>query len=535
MVTRSAEMPATQSWRSNRWLLLVTTSIGLFVVIIDNTVVNISVPSMIASFGTDLSRIEWVLNAYILAFASLLITFGRLGDMYGRRRMFLLGLAIFGVGSAACGLAASAEMLIVFRVFQAAGAAFMLPATLSLTDVNFPPEERGTAFGIWGAVSGFALGIGPTLGGLLTQFNWRYIFFINVPIVAVAIPLTLLVVPESKDEGEHRVDWPGVVLSILMLVAFNYAMIEGPSRGWDALVIGLLVAAAVLLGGFLWWERRAREPLMDLRLFRSRTFSAGNLVGVLLLFTMIGVFFLIPLYLQTVLRFSPLRTGLIIAPMSLTLMVVGPIAGHFSDVVGSRWLMFAGMLTISLGIFWISMLTGTVSFAELAPKFIVAGAGMGLVISPMTSAVMGSVPLGDAGGASGILATMRQVGAVLGIAILGAVLQASVATNLSSQLSTRLGFSKAAAQQLVRADERSRTGLVGGGSGALGQTVVDVAPQHRRSFLQNIGAAYSEAFTQSIATTFKVAAFVAFIGALLCLLVQRGSDQSRGRARPDVG
>ena len=509
-------------------------------VILDSTVVNISIPSMIRSLDTSLPQIEWVLNAYTLVFAALLVTFGRLGDMYGRRLMFLIGLSIFGVGSAACGLAPNVNTLIVFRVGQAVGAAFMLPATLSLIEVNFPPEKRGAAFGVWGAISGFGLAVGPTLGGLLTQYNWRYIFFINVPIVIFGFIFTRLVVPESKDAGEHRLDWPGVALSATSLIAFNFAMIEGPRRHWDTTVIALLVTSAVLLGTFLVWETRAWEPLVNLLLFKSRTFAAGNVIGLLIVFTIVGTLFVLPLFLQDILRFSPLKAGLSLAPMSFTIMLTGPVAGRLSDRFGSKWLMFAGLAITTASLAWVSVLGPHSSAASLAPRFVLLGLGIGLVVSPMTSAVMGSTPPEFAGAGSGVLTTMQRVGAVMGVAVLGAVLQASVATDFVAALETRAGIAPLAAQRLVAADESSPQGLLGGGPPTPEEirAALPAATRERidaggtmDALVRGVAVDYRDAFVSGLTTTLRVGAAVALLGALLSLLIRPTAGQG-GRAGP---
>jgi EmrB/QacA subfamily drug resistance transporter len=420
---------------ARKWWVLVAVCLALFMAILDSTVVNIAIPTIVEDLGASLAEIEWVLNAYTLTFAALLITFGRLGDMYGRRRMFIIGLVIFGAGSFACGLAPNPTVLIAARVVQASGAAFMMPATLSLTAVSFPPEQRGLALGIWGAVSGVALAVGPTLGGLVTEnLGWQYIFFINIPIIAIAIPFTLWAVRESRDERDHTLDWLGALLSIAVLVSFNYAMIEGPGRGWgDPAIVGLLVASAVLLLVFIAWERRAREPVLDLDLFRDRTFSAGNATGAVLMFGMMGVFFMVPLFLQTQLGFGAVEAGLALTPMSFAIMLAAPFSGRLSDKIGSKWLIFGGLLVAAVSVWWLSYITIDVTVAWLAAPFIVAGIGMGLVMAPMTSAVMAAAPEAEEGSAAGILSTMRQVGAVMGIAILGAV--------FASQMSISIGDS----------------------------------------------------------------------------------------------
>lgn len=426
-----AEQGHSEERYARRWWVLLATSLALFMVILDSTVVNVSVPSIIRELHASLSQAEWALNAYTLVFASLLVTFGRLGDMFGRRRMFVLGTAIFGLGSLACALAPSPGVLIAFRAFQATGSAFMLPATLSLTTVNFPPEERGRALGVWGSVSGVALGVGPAIGGFLTQFSWRYVFVVNLPVVAFAIPFTLWAVPRSREAGRHRIDFAGVALSVAMFATFCYGMIEGPTFGWANPVIVISLAGAVALFAlFLVRERTAAEPLVDLRLFRQRTATAGNVAAALLLFGMFGVFFLMPLFLQNALGFGALATGLALTPLSLAMMVVAPFSGRLSDRVGSRWPAFAGLALAAVGVAWMSVLSRSTTPASLAPRYVLTGLGMGLVLAPVTSAVMGTAPPGEEGAVSGILATMRQVGGVLGVAILGAVLQATAVANL---------------------------------------------------------------------------------------------------------
>lgn len=407
----------------HRWSVLVAVCLALFMILLDGTIVNVSIPSIAEGLGASFAQAEWVLNAYTLVFAAMLVTFGRLGDMFGRKRFFITGLVVFGAGSLACGLATTAGMLIAARVVQAFGAAFLMPATLSLTAVNFPPEQRGLAMGIWGAVSGVASAVGPTLGGVLTDaFSWHYIFFINLPVVLVAIPLALKVVPESRDENPHTVDWLGAVLSAGLLASLCYALIEGQSLGWtDTTTLAYFGAAAVLLVLFLLQERRATEPIMDLRLFRNAGFSAGNVTGAVLMFGMMGMFFLLPVYMQGQLGYSATQTGLAMTPISAAILLSAPLAGRLSDKVGSRWLVFSGMLATAVAVFWLSFLPLGAGWTWLAAPLVVAGVGMGLVMPAMTSAVMAVAPKGEEGAASGVLSTMRQVGGVFGVALLGAV------------------------------------------------------------------------------------------------------------------
>ncbi len=511
-------------------------------VVLDSTVVNVSIPSMIRSLNTSLTQIEWVLNAYTLVFAALLVTFGRLGDMYGRRLMVLIGLTLFGLGSAACGLAPNVTTLIMFRVGQAVGAAFMLPATLSLITVNFPPEKRGAAFGVWGAISGFGLAVGPSLGGFLTQFSWRYIFFINVPVVIFGLVFTWFVVPESKDEGEHKIDWPGVFLSAGSLLTFNYAMIEGPMRHWDTLVIVLLGVSIVLLGAFLWWETQAWEPLINLLLFRDRTFFAGNIIGFLIVFTIVGSLFVLPLFLQDILRFSPLRAGLSLAPMSVMIVALGPIAGRLSDRFGSKWFVFAGMASTTTALIWLSFVNASTGLGWLIAPFVLLGAGIGLTVSPMTSAVMGSTPRTMAGAGSGVLTTMQRVGAVVGVAVLGAVLQANVASDFAAAVEARTLIPTTSAQRLVTLDESTPRGLLGSPPGQR-EILKALSPAERAAvssgsvgaLVKDVATAYRTGFVSGLRTTLRVGAGVALLGALLSLLLKATAGPGAGPASAAAG
>jgi len=435
--------------------------------LLDGTVVNVSIPAISKGLGASFADAEWVLNAYTLVFASFLVTFGRLGDMFGRKRFFIVGLAVFGLGSLLCGLANTPALLIGSRVIQALGGAFMMPATLSLTAVNFPPEQRGMAMGIWGAVSGLASAAGPLLGGWITDaFSWHYIFFINIPIVLLTIPFALWAIPESKDERPHKVDVLGVVLSIALLASLTYGLIEGPKLGWtDPTVLGLFGTAIAVLVAFIFWGRRVTEPIMDLRLFKNRAFSAGNASGAILMFGMLGMFFLLPVYLQAQMGYTAIQTGLTLTPLSAAVLVAAPLAGRVSDRIGSRWLIFAGMAIAAAAVFWASFLPLGAGWQWLAAPLFFAGLGMGLVMPSMTSAVMAVAPRGEEGAASGILSTLRQVGGVFGVAILGAVFATGMTAAMLSAVPKVPGLPKAAVPYVKTMIENSASSMGMGGSG----------------------------------------------------------------------
>ena len=408
-----------------KWWTLVAVSFGLFMIMLDNTVVNVALPSIQRDLKVSVSSLEWVVNAYFLTFAVLLLTGGKLADMIGRRWIFTLGLVIFTASSLACGLAASGEMLIAARAVQGVGAAMMNPATLSIITATFPPRQRGMAMGIWVGVSAVALALGPITGGLLSEHaHWSWIFFINVPIGVLAIVVARLVIQESKDTSpDQRLDLPGLATSGIGLFALTYALIEANTKGWtSAEIIALFVVAVLGFAAFIMLERRQRSPMLDLTLFRNRTFAGANATMALVALSMFGVFFYVSLFVQNVLRFSPVQAGAAFLPMTLCIIFIAPVAGKLSDVVGARWLMSGGMLLVSISLLLFSFLDENSSFWNLLPALLVGGTGMATAMTPTTAAAMSSVPVDKAGVGSGVLNSMRQVGGALGVAIMGAIL-----------------------------------------------------------------------------------------------------------------
>jgi EmrB/QacA subfamily drug resistance transporter len=410
---------------NRKWWTLAAVAVGLFMIMLDNTIVNVALPSIERSLHMSISSLEWIVTAYALTFAALLITGGKLGDMYGRRKMFVFGLAIFTLASLACGLAPSAGFLIGARSVQGIGAALMNPATLSIITATFPPKERGQAIGIWAGVSALALAIGPLLGGLIVDnINWHWIFYVNVPVGVVGIVVSRFFISESRDTShEQSIDLPGLVTSGLALLALSYALIEGNKHGWmSAEILGLFAGAAVLLASFVLLEMRQRLPMLDLSLFRIGSFAGANLVAMLVSLGMFGVFFFVSLYVQNVLGYSPTKAGAIFLPMTVLIILVAPIAGKLSDRIGSRWLMGAGMSTLGVSLLLYQRIGLHTGFWSLLPQLLLGGVGMALTMSPMTSAAMGSVPVDKAGVGSGVLNSFRQVGGSLGIALMGAIL-----------------------------------------------------------------------------------------------------------------
>ena len=414
---------------NRKWWTLGAVSFGLFMIMLDNTIVNVALPSIQRDLHIGISELEWVVNGYALTFAVLMLTGGKLADMFGRRRIFIFGLLIFTASSLACGLSTSAHMLIAARVVQGCGSALMNPATLSIITATFPPRQRGMAIGIWAGTSAMALAIGPLVGGLITQYiDWSWIFFINVPVGILGIVVARLVINESRDTShEQRLDLPGLLTSAIGLFGLTYGLIEANHYGWTSTRIIISFAVAVLgLGTFVVLELRQRLPMLDLSLFKNTTFSGANATMMLVALAMFGVFFYVSLYMQDILHYSPTKAGASFLPMTILIILIAPLAGKYSDKVGSRWLVGLGMLLVSGSLLVFSRLGENGTWWDLFPGLILGGVGMALTMTPTTAAAMGSVAVDKAGVGSAVLNSMRQVGGSLGIAIMGAIVAASL-------------------------------------------------------------------------------------------------------------
>ncbi len=421
---------------NKKWWTLAAVAFGLFMIMLDNTVVNVALPSIERDLKMSIASLEWIVTAYALVFASLLITGGKLADLFGRRRIFVVGLVVFTLSSLACGLAPTAGFLIGARAVQGIGAALMTPATLSIITATFPPRLRGTAIGIWAGVSAMALAIGPLAGGLIVDnINWNWIFFVNVPVGAAGIVASRIFITESRDTSrEQSIDIPGLLTSGGSLFALTYALIEGNRHGWSSPeIVGLFVAAAGLMAAFVLLEHRQRLPMLDLSLFKNGAFVGANIVALMVSLGMFGVFFYVSLYVQNVLGYSPTKAGAMFLPMTLLIIVVAPFAGRASDRVGSRWLMGGGMTLLGISLLFYQRAGVHSDFWTLLPAMVIGGVGMAMTMSPMTSAAMASVPVDKAGVGSGVLNSFRQVGGALGIAAMGAIL----ASYLPAGTSTR--------------------------------------------------------------------------------------------------
>ena len=427
--------------RTNPWLVLVVLTTGFFMILLDTTIVNVAIPAMSAGLNTTLDQILWVLNAYILVYAVLLITAGRLGDLFGQRNLFAIGLFVFTVASALCGLSQSVTELILARILQGIGGALLTPQTLAIIASLFPPERRGAAFGIWGGVAGLATITGPTLGGaIITYIDWRWIFFINVPIGIGALIATFLIIPDLRPGRRHGWDIPGVILATSGLFAIVFGLIEGQRYSWGEITSYPVTIPEIIGGGvflvvaFILWERFQVEPLVPLSLFEDRNFAVANWIAAAISFGMLSLFLPITIYLQSVRDFTALQAGLTLAPMSLTSMFVAPFAGRFADRIGGKYILMTGITVFAIGTASLTYVAGPDStWINFLVPAIIAGAGMGMTFAPMTTVAMRNISPRMAGSASGVLNTTRQLGAAIGSSVVGALLQNHLATALHDQ------------------------------------------------------------------------------------------------------
>ncbi|MFL6012450.1 MAG: MFS transporter [Gaiellaceae bacterium] len=417
---------------NRKWWTLAAVAVGLFMIMLDNTVVNVALPSIQQDLRISTSELEWVVNAYALTFGVLLLTGGKLADLFGRRAIFITGLFIFTGASLWCGLAGGAESLIAARTVQGIGAALMNPATLSIITATFPPRQRGMAIGIWAGVAALALAIGPLVGGLLTEkIHWGWIFFVNIPVGVAGVLAARIFIDESRDtSAQQRLDLPGLLSSGIGLFALTLGLIETNDHAWgSALVLSLFAIAAVSLTVFVLLELHQRIPMLDMKLFRDRQFAGANTVMFMVGLAMFGIFFYNSLFLQRVLGYGAIKTGATFLPMTLLIMFIAPAAGKVADRVGARWLMGGGMTLLTVSLLLFATLDAESSWWDILPALIVGGIGMAVTMAPTTAAAMGSVPVDKAGIGSAVINSMRQVGGSLGIAIMGAL----VATTVSVQ------------------------------------------------------------------------------------------------------
>jgi EmrB/QacA subfamily drug resistance transporter len=530
--TRAAAAGAPAGSTRNPWLVLLVLCLGFFMILLDTTIVNIAIPSMIDTLQASLDQILWVLNAYILVYAVLLISAGRLGDLYGQRNLFALGLVIFTVASAVCGLAQTTNELIAARVVQGVGGALLTPQTLAIITTIFPPERRGAAFGIWGAVAGVAAVLGPTLGGfIVTYWSWRGIFYVNLPVGIVALLGAFLIVPDLRPGRRHGLDQVGVLLASVGLFGIVFGLIEGQRYNWGPIIGWVTIpeiigAGLVVFIAFVIWERFQPEPLVPLSLFRDRNYSLMNWVSGVMSFGMLGLFLPLTIYFQSVLGMTALRAGLTLAPMSLVSMVVAPNAGRMVDRIGGKYILMVGLSLFAVGMGLIILVASPdATWSTFFFPAIVAGLGMGCIFAPLSTVAMRNIQPRMAGAASGVLNTTRQVGGVIGSAVIGAVLQNRLASSLHDQ----------AVVYSAQLPEQFRALFVNGFSHAAqggldvgrGQTGTQIPlppgiPAAAAQQLAQIGKnVFVHGFINAMRPTLGVSIAVILVGAVSCLLIQR--------------
>jgi EmrB/QacA subfamily drug resistance transporter len=518
--TTVEQLPGAPAQPGNKWWTLVAVCLGIFMLLLDITIVTVALPNIQRGLGSSFADLQWIVDAYALTLAAFLLTAGSLSDMYGRRRLFLIGLVVFTGASLLCGFATSTLMLQVSRAVQGVGGAIMFAVSLALLADAFRGKERGVAFGIWGAITGIAVAVGPLLGGVLTSgISWRWIFFVNAPVGAVAIVITVLRVAESRQSGAARPDWLGFVLFSLGLASLVYGLIESNQKSFgNSLVVGSFVAAGVLLAAFVVAELRGRRPMFDLTLFRLPTFSGAAVAAFGLSASIFAMILYLVLYLQDILGYSALATGLRMTVMSGGMFVAATIAGRASTHVPARLLIGAGLIAGGLALLLMRGLGAASSWTHLVPGLILAGVGAGLVNPPLASTAVGVVRPERAGMASGINSTFRQVGIATGIAVLGTLFSHKVTEQVRSTITTVPGMSGRASQV---------AGAVQ--SGQIGRLIAHLPARTARA----VAIVTRSAFTAGLNEILLVAAIIALASGLVSLAAIRGQDfVAQGPAPP---
>lgn len=516
------------------WVALSALCLGFFMIMVDTTIVNIAVPVILDDLDTGLDDVLWVANAYVLTYAALLITAGRLGDLFGQKRVYLAGLVVFAAASAWCGLADDVGPLIAARAVQGLGAALLTPQTTAFIALLFPRERRGAAYGMWSGVAGLGTITGPLLGGVIvTRYGWEWLFFLNVPVGVVCLALVAVLVPGHAARRRRGLDLPGIVLVSAGLFALAFGLVEGERYGWGTVVgpvtiPGVLVAALVLLGLFAWQQWRSRDPLIPAALLRYRNFVLSNVVVALVMTSMAGSLLLLTLYLQTALGLSPLRAGLTTAPLSAAFGLIGIFAGRRSDAHNSKSLLLFGLGVYTAGL----AATAWVARPEVSPwsltgPMLVCGVGLGCVFAPMSNLALGQLDRSLAGAASGVYNTTRQVGNVLGNAAFGALLQA-LFTSRAGRLGPEAAERLPAGARETFTDEVDR--MASGGVEATTTAGADVTGELPTRTAERLQDSLTGVLTQGLSEALRLsmlgAAALAACAAVCCLALRRGTPGS---------
>src|ERR1700677_2443384 len=498
-----------------KWWTLIAVSVAIFMLLLDITVVNVALPDIQRSLHSSFSDLQWVVDAYALTLATFLLTSGSIADLIGRRRVFIAGLFVFTTASAVCGLSTTPLTLNLARAVQGIGGAMMFATALALIAQAFHGKERGTAFGVFGAVTGAAVAVGPVLGGIITSgLGWEWIFFVNVPIGIVAVIITFTKVADSRDPNATGVDWAGLVTFSGALFLLVYALVQGNEKGWGSTeIVTLLVLAVALLVAFVLVEHRQSRPMLDLALFRRPAFTGASIVAFTLSSSFFAMFLYLTLYIQDVLGYSPFQAGLRFLPRTLLSFIVAPIAGRLSVRMPVRLLLGSGLVLVGVGLLAMTTLDAASGWTVLIPGFVLSGAGVGLINPPLASTAIGVVPQERSGMASGINSTFPQVGIATAIAGLGAVFQHDVTGKTSSALAT----TGPGREVLGAAHGRLSTALVSGEVGALAR---HLSPAARAA----LGHSYRVGFTGAFTTIALIAAVLALVGAGLAFVLVRSRD-----------
>ncbi|MCW2952675.1 MAG: drug resistance transporter, EmrB/QacA subfamily [Conexibacter sp.] len=510
--------------KGNPWLTLVAVALGVMMVGLDGTVVGVANPTIARDLGASLAGLQWVTNGYLLALAVTLILGGKLGDRFGRKRIFIIGIVGFALTSLGCALSSSIGMLVGFRVLQGLAGAMLMPNTLALLRATFPAERLNQAVGIWGGASALAVASGPIIGGLLVEnVSWQSIFLLNLPLGAIAALFTFAYVRESRDE-EHvdGFDAPGIVLLTGGLFLVIWALIKAQDHGWgSAYVLGFGAAGLLTLAAFVVRERATRAPLLPLDLFRSRSLSAGTVLVVAGFFALFGVLFFVGLYLQNVHGYTPVQTGVRLLPLTATFVVSAPLGGSLTARFGARVPLCGGMLMFSGAFYGLTHLEAHSSYSAQWPYFLVIGLALGLVIVASTEAIVGSAPVERGGIAGGLQSTANQLGGVLGTAVLGSIIVSSVAGSLPGKLRDAGVPPEVSAQVLAHKE-------------LVGQGIAPVSAQMPADLRTQVTEASFSSFMGGLHTAMWVGVFVTLVGAALALLVRRGAHEGSGTAHVGI-
>lgn len=508
---------------AHRWRALLFICISLLVVALDNTILNVALPSISADLGASASELQWIVDSYVLVFAALLLTLGALGDRFGRKRALQTGLVLFAFGSLAAGLSQTTGMLIATRAFLGLAGALVMPSTLSIVTATFPFKERAQAIAIWVAVFGLGVGLGPLIGGwLIQQFNgWHAVFFVNLPVIAVALVGGMLFISESKDSHAPKLDFPGVALSIIGLFALVYGIVEAGVVGWTAANVLIAFAAAIVfLGAFIWWENRNPNAMLPMSFFRNMSFTGANIALVLVTFSMFGAVFFVSQYLQSVLGFTPFEAGLRIVPQALALTIMTMFSPRIAARLGIKRTVALGIAISSAGLFYMSQVFRVdTPYSLVVIGQVLLTSGLGLAVSPATSSVMGSVPVSKAGIGSAMNDTTRQLGGALGVAVLGTILNSvylhgiePLLTNVNAVLAglPEAVFSPEMRLQVVDAIERGIQGAVG-----IAARINEIDP----ALAENIRLSARTAFVDGMSTALLIGSIIMLCASLFTLAV----------------